>query len=124
MSWNLTMRLRGPFDYAQGQDDNFYINHSLGLKVYVDRPESGYSSILTVMTVASSRNPKPFTKERTSARRLSPQVPGCKRCSFRRSWPYSSSSGFVASVMPSLYNTTRPPGSSCISTSEYSPSAN
>ncbi len=38
------MRLRGPFDYAQGQDDNFYIkqslklkiNQSLKLKLYVD----------------------------------------------------------------------------------------
>ncbi len=31
----LAIRLRGPFDYAQGQDDNFYINRSLKLKLHV-----------------------------------------------------------------------------------------
>ena len=37
------MKLRGPFDYAQGQDGNFYVhpslklNPSLELTLYVDR---------------------------------------------------------------------------------------
>ena len=34
----LAMKLRGPFDYAQGQDDNFYVNQSLKFNYMSIRP--------------------------------------------------------------------------------------
>jgi len=38
------MKLRGPFDYAQGQDDNFYIHPLRTHDLYVDTAEAPLSA--------------------------------------------------------------------------------
>ena len=56
----------------------------------------------TNTTLASSRTPDPLANDRTSSTMLTAEAPGLTACSASRHKPYSSSSAFTASVMPSL----------------------